>query len=267
LIWRVTQAYASEFHRRLTDCPTGEWPSDLQMPFMEFDPIASCLTNDVTKMLGVCAVNELLSETVNPVKARTLRSLMPRVRESELVVLRSAKGEIHRILSVVEAKISSAEGLFLVQLASWKDDVLQVQVQLPQIECVPGSLPVESLTNFLSEQFPEFDFRVEGHRLRRDRQQLEQWPMTTSVLRTVFDVTWTNTSSTLGQEVDVDHLDVGEGQFFGRVSFVGEKTLVAFKWCDEKEFASLLAPEAADVVNTAARRSKEALFKKMDVSI
>jgi len=267
LIWRVTQAYASEFHRRLTDCPTGEWPSDLQMPFMEFDPIASCLTNDVTKMLGVCAVNELLSETVNPVKARTLRSLMPRVRESELVVLRSAKGEIHRILSVVEAKISSAEGLFLVQLASWKDDVLQVQVQLPQIECVPGSLPVESLTNFLSEQFPEFDFRVEGHRLRRDRQQPEEWPMTTSVLRTVFDVTWTDTSSNLGQEVDVHQPGVGERQFFGRVSFVGEKTLVAFKWCDEQEFAYLSAPDAADVVNTAVRRSKEALLPRAEVSI
>jgi len=255
LIWRVTQAYASEFHHRVTHCPPNVWPTDLHVPFTEFDDIVSSLPSDVSTKIGVRAVAAQLKETFNPAKVMALQSLLAQVQDGTCTVIRLAEGEIHKMVSVTQAQILDPQGRFLVQLASFGEGTVHVRVQLPDIQRLPGQSSAIALAQLFDDSFPLTEYTFDE--LRRDRDVTDGSPVATLTLRTLFVVEMKDLTDLLGREVDTTVPSAIEGQSFGTVYVVrgpsGRSMSKVYKWCDEQEFASLTLHSAAQIVEAAVR--------------
>jgi len=254
LIWRITQAYAEEFHRRLTATGTGAWPTDIHVPCTDFDDIISSLPQDVIQRIGACAVSVQLSDTLNPFAASMLRSTMKEVKDGKYTVIRTQDGEILRIIRAIEVQIKSPQGLFLLELATLSEGALTVRIQWPGTERLPGQSSQDACAALLLDRFPHVPGHMFGayeQKQQLDREVVENQSVKTVMLKALHVVPVSNTQTQLGQEVDVEVPFLREGQGCAQVIVVRGSPSRAYLWCSQEEGSDLKQHACAPHVEEA----------------
>uniref|UniRef100_A0A7S1EYE0 Uncharacterized protein n=1 Tax=Noctiluca scintillans TaxID=2966 RepID=A0A7S1EYE0_NOCSC len=155
---------------------------------------------------------------------------------------------MHRVVSVSQAKITDPDGRFLVQLASFREDTVQVRVQLLDVQPSFGESIIDALVQLVDDHFPLMECTFDERRL--DRRVTDGSPVATLTLRKLLVVDLQGCASQLGREVDTKEPSIGKVSV---VTGSSDGKSMVYKWCDEEDFAFLTTHAVVPIVENAVR--------------
>lgn len=139
VVREFSRAYAEQFHERVTSAapPWADWPTDLRIPFTDFDELVVSMVPSIRTIAGQAALRHIAGKmggfAAFPVTTlKNFEQLETELHAGKSLTLLTGSGAIERVVLVVVLRIVDNAGKVLVRLGKCGEGgAVQPQFQLP----------------------------------------------------------------------------------------------------------------------------------------
>lgn len=192
VVMELTSEYGRHFHKRVVAAkpPHTFWPTDLEVPFTEYDDIVPGMSAPARLIIGRDAMSHLPARTIFQWSAGDMN--MEEVLEDELsngmsTLLINKEGEAERVVSLVLIRIERYDQIF-VKVGLVRGTRREVEVKLPGGKLRASELPGERADLILAEKlWPIAEhIAIVASSRNEEHKQSKRFTVKTKYIQTIF---------------------------------------------------------------------------------
>mmetsp|Transcript_17761 Transcript_17761/g.41193 ORF Transcript_17761/g.41193 Transcript_17761/m.41193 type:complete len:963 (+) Transcript_17761:57-2945(+) len=194
----LSQEYGQIFvHKLFKACPPhSTYPTDLRVPFGEYNEIITSMDFKHRKLVGEAALESLRETTWKRQlfmgDGKGLAALEAEVRKGGCVLIQNAVGEVERVVAVTVLLMAREDGSIFLQMGKWQKGHAVPDCKLPGVKQEHGETIHDSFHRLLREELEPIAGGVHLTALKRetDLKPSLSFGINTKYLRTVHLATF-----------------------------------------------------------------------------
>mmetsp|Transcript_39794 Transcript_39794/g.91772 ORF Transcript_39794/g.91772 Transcript_39794/m.91772 type:complete len:526 (-) Transcript_39794:10-1587(-) len=188
----ITADYAKCYHKGVlvSKPPMADWPTDLSVPFTEYEDIVPKMDRDSRALLGRVALSEL-SRNWMRASQQVFNQLSSDVMKGKCTLVMTITGECVRLVTLAALCLKRPDGRMFVQIGEYADGACVPGCKLPGAKVGEGEQPRDIVDRVLNADLCTISEGISVKNVIREVQKKEskEYGIFTKYLRIIFQAT------------------------------------------------------------------------------